>query len=116
MLKKWQCALTLTQVLYCLVLLTLSIDYWFIHPLQAQSLFFIWVLKCLPLFLFIPGIVRGYPRWLAWLCFVILFYFISSVVSAWLSPYDWINYVKVILCVLLFSSSMFTVRWYYRDS
>lgn len=113
MQTKWRMALIITQGLYVLLLLNLSVDYWFVHPLVTQSPFFIWGLKCLPLLLFVPGIIKGYPRWLAWLCFVTLFYFISAVVSAWLPPHSWTSFIEIVICVLLFCSSMFAVRWYY---
>jgi len=75
----------------------------------------IWGLTLLPLMIFLPGIIKGYPRWLAWLCFVILFYFISAVVAFWLPPRSWMALIEISLSVLLFCSNMLAIRWYYRQ-
>lgn len=99
---------------YGLLLLAVSLQHWWLHPPEVDSPFLIWLARVSPLLLLAPGVIRRWPRWFAWLCFVVLFYFTSAVVDAFLHN-DIAGWLQTALCVSLFASSMFYVRWHYQS-
>ena len=98
---------------YCLLIITISLEHWFFNPPAVDSPFLIWLIRTGPLLMLAPGILCQWPRWFAWICFVVLFYFTSAVVGA-LPENDLSSWIQTLLCVTLFISSMFYVRWYYQ--
>jgi uncharacterized membrane protein len=75
----------------------------------------LWVVKLLPLLIFVPGFITRRYRTYSWLCFGILPYFI------WLTPLvmargAWSDWVMISLIVILFISSMMTSRWMQQQS
>lgn len=98
---------------YGLLLLIISLDHWQLRPPAVDSPLLIWLVRIGPLLVFIPGVLYKWPRSFAWLCFVVLFYFISAVVDAFLER-DLSGWIQTTLCVTLFVSSMFYIRWYYQ--
>ncbi|WP_211825760.1 DUF2069 domain-containing protein [Kistimonas asteriae] len=98
---------------YCLLLLTLSLEHWWLNPPAVDSPLLIWLARIGPLLIFIPGVRCKWPRSFAWLCFVVLFYFTSAVVDAFLGE-DISGWIQTTLCVTLFISSMFYIRWHYQ--
>ena len=91
--------------------LVLTITTWWLHQEGRQPSLTIWLIRVLPLLVFVPGLLRNDLRSLAWLCFVCLMYFMLSVTEA-MSPLRlWINYVEVALSVTVFVSAMLTIRW-----
>lgn len=75
----------------------------------------LWLVKVLPLLIFIPGFIKAHYRTYSWLCFAVLPYFI------WLTPLvmgrgslaDWL---LIILIVVLFIAAMMTSRWLQQRS
>ncbi len=71
----------------------------------------LWLVQCLPLLMFVPGLVKHYYRTYSWLCFVLLFYFTAFTVDAMSPLRDWVDYLGVGLSVVMFISAMMASRW-----
>lgn len=69
-----------------------------------------WVLRLLPLILFVPSIARDNLRAVVWLCFVLLFYFISAVELIFAAPEDPVAIWGVSAVVLLFVVAAMYIR------
>jgi len=65
----------------------------------------VWIIRIIPLLLFVPSVARDNLRAVIWLCFVVLFYFISSVELVFAQPSDPVAVIGIIAVVLLFSSA-----------
>lgn len=70
----------------------------------------IWLLHCLPLLAFLPAMLRQNVRAHAWLCFVLLFYFLTSVPVAFACT-DVVTVFEVSAVVVLFVATMLYIRW-----
>jgi len=71
----------------------------------------LWIIQCVPLLIFIPGLRKHYYRTYSWLCFVLLFYFTAFTVDAMSPLRNWTDYVGVSLSVVMFISAMMASRW-----
>jgi uncharacterized membrane protein len=96
---------------YILFLLSIS----FLNFFPENGGFKLWLVKVLPLLIFIPGFIKKKYRTYSWLCFAILPYFI------WIIPLvmgrgSWGDWLLTILIVILFISSMMTSRWMQQQS
>lgn len=69
-----------------------------------------WVLRLLPLVLFVSSIARDNLRAVVWLCFVLLFYFISAVELVFATPDDPVAIWGVTAVVLLFVVAALYIR------
>lgn len=79
--------------------------------LDADGSIKLWFVQCIPLLIFVPGLLQQRFRTYSWICFVILLYFTWSVVNA-MSPFmRWQDIVVVILSVTIFISAMMISRW-----
>ena len=67
----------------------------------------VWLLRVVPLLLFMPSVLRGSLRAVIWLCFVLLFYFISAVELLFAQPDDGIAIIGVSAVVGVFISGRF---------
>lgn len=75
----------------------------------------LWLVKVLPLLIFIPGFIKEHYRTYSWLCFAVLPYFI------WLTPLvmgrgSMIDWLLTLLIVVLFIAAMMTSRWLQQRS
>lgn len=70
----------------------------------------IWLLHCLPLMLFLPGLLRGDYRIFTWLAFAILMYFAVTVEALFTPEASIYHWVALVLVVLLFTACLFYVR------
>ncbi len=70
----------------------------------------VWLLRVVPLLLFMPSVLRGSLRAVIWLCFVLLFYFISAVELLFAQPDDVIAVVGVSAVVGVFITAAFYIR------
>jgi len=75
----------------------------------------LWLVKVLPLLIFIPGFIKAHYRTYSWLCFAVLPYFI------WLTPLvmgrgSMIDWLLILLIVVLFIAAMMTSRWLQQRS
>lgn len=71
----------------------------------------IWLVRLLPLLVFIPGMLADRLRSYIWLCFVCLMYFMSAVLRIFAQPQDPVTIIGLIAIVTLFISAMLYVRW-----
>ena len=72
----------------------------------------IWMIQIIPLLLFIVGLHRAQLRSYAWLCFVVLLYFMHGVLVAFQPQRLWLGLVEVTLCSLLFVLLILFIRQY----
>ena len=78
---------------------------------EADGGFALWLVQCVPLLIFVPGLLQQRYRTYSWVCFVILLYFTWSVVNA-MSPFvRWHDIVVVALSVIMFIAAMMASRW-----
>lgn len=71
----------------------------------------LWLVQCVPLLIFVPGLYQQRHRTYSWICFVILPYFTWSVVNAMSPLIRWSDIVVVSLTVIIFISAMMVSRW-----
>lgn len=76
---------------------------------------FIWVLKLVPLLMFLPGMLRDNLRSFVWLCFVSLGYFIILVQRMFAQPTDLWVALGLAAVVLLFIAGTLYIRWRARE-
>ena len=72
----------------------------------------IWVIQIIPLLLFVAGLHRAQLRSYAWLCFVVLLYFMHGVLVAFQPQRLWLGLIEVTLCSLLFILLILFIRQY----
>ena len=75
----------------------------------------IWLIKCVPLAIFIPGMLRENLRSYIWLCFVSLIYFMVLVLKLFADPTDPLAILGMVSVVGMFVSAMLYVRWCSRE-
>jgi len=75
----------------------------------------VWLAYCLPLLVFLPGMLRDRLRSYIWLCFVCLLYFMRLVVSLFAEPGSALAVVGTVAVVTLFIAAMMYVRWRARE-
>ncbi|MCY4473733.1 MAG: DUF2069 domain-containing protein [Kistimonas sp.] len=106
----------LSVTLYCLLIMTMSVEHWMLVAPALDSPWLIWSIRLAPLLVLAPSIFRRYARSFVWLCFVLLFYFSSSVVYGCTRQTGaWLSWVLVALCAGLFTSALLYVRCVYRS-
>ncbi len=71
----------------------------------------LWIIPCLSLVIFLPGMMRDQYRSYSWLCFVILIHFTVSITGIMSELAAWNDLVQLILSVSLFNAAMMTSRW-----
>ncbi|MBE8215798.1 MAG: DUF2069 domain-containing protein [Endozoicomonadaceae bacterium] len=103
--------LHLTQILYILFLIILTIDHFLIRPLTPNITHIIFWIKILPILLFFPVLIKGYTAGLIGLCFMIMFYFISAVVGFCLPTRSFTQAISIGLTVCIFCFSMASIRY-----
>lgn len=86
------------------------VESWF-----QQAPLFIWVIRLLPLIIFIPGMRADKLRSYIWVCFVSLLYFMMLVLRLFADPTKLVSIVGMISVVSLFVSAMLYVRWRARQ-
>jgi uncharacterized membrane protein len=75
----------------------------------------IWLVKLVPLLIFLPGMLRDRLRTYLWLCFVSLGYFVGLVERIFAQPGSTLAICGLTAVVVLFCSAMMYVRWRARD-
>ena len=80
-----------------------------------QAPWLIWLIKLLPLLMFLPGMRRDNLRSYIWLCFICLGYFMLLVQRIFATPTDPVVITGLIAVVLLFTAAMLYVRWRARE-
>ena len=72
----------------------------------------VWVMRVLPLLIFLPGMLAGRPRSFIWLCLVLQLYFITLVLRLFAAPDNGLALVAMASLISLFASAMLYVRWH----
>jgi len=82
-----------------------------LNIVRPDGSFTLWLVQCVPLLIFVRGLLQQRFRSYSWICFVILPYFTWSVVNS-MGPFvRWSDIVVVALSVIIFTSSMMVSRW-----
>jgi uncharacterized membrane protein len=84
------------------------------ETMQKQTDPIIWAIQLLPLAILLPGLIRGGHRSYAWLCFVVMIYFMAAVLNAFTPGYTWPPYVEIALTVTIFIAAMLYARYVRR--
>lgn len=71
----------------------------------------VWCIQCVPLLAFLPAIFKHRYRAYSWLCFVILPYFMNTVVHAMASNARILSFVLLLFIVVLFICAMMASRY-----
>lgn len=70
----------------------------------------LWLVRVLPLLIFLPGLRARSPRAIAWLSFAILLYFIHAVMTAFVPGEMLYGIIYSLLCVAVFCSVVLWIR------
>ena len=111
-IKKIQRTWQLTLALYSVLLIALVLDHSLIRPH-----FFLPVLliQTVPLLFVLPGLIKQQTRSEIWLCFMILFHFLSAINNAFMTPHTVFYSCLALLVLSLFSTALLFVRWKTRS-
>ncbi len=101
----------LTLFSYFALLLLFTLWYLLLSPASADHPWVIWLVHLLPLLAFAPIVIRGNPRGHAWLCFVLLIYFMEAVLAALVPNSRWLGLGEGVLTAMLFTGAMLFARW-----
>lgn len=99
-----------TWLAFSALLLQQGIDAWL-----RGAPWMVWLLKLLPLLVFLPGMLRDNLRSYIWLCFVCLVYFMVLVQRVFAHPDSLLVAGGLAAVVILFTSAMLYVRWGARE-
>lgn len=102
---------TLVLLSYFGLLLLFTLWYLWLSPSKGDNPWVIWLVHFLPLTAFAPVVISGKPRGHAWLCFVLLLYFLEAVIAALVPPTRWLGIIDCVLLVTLFNAAMLYARW-----
>ncbi|WP_460226278.1 DUF2069 domain-containing protein [Aurantivibrio infirmus] len=70
-----------------------------------------WLIQCLPLLIFLPGLIKQSHRAHSWVCFLTVFYFIPGVTNTMSPTGTWADIVLLASSCILFIGAAFTSRW-----
>lgn len=82
-------------------------------PEAALYAGFLWtLLKCAPLLVLLPLLVRGSAKAAVWLCFVFCAYFLAAVIDAMQPPpVRWLGLLEVAVVTTGFVAGLLAARW-----
>ncbi len=102
---------TVMKLSYWLILVLLTLSTWVVVQEGRQPSITIYLIRVLPLLIFVGVVLKPTLRGLAWLCFVCLGYFVSAVTEV-MSPFAlWPDYLQLLLSIVLFCSAMLFIRF-----
>ena len=78
--------------------------------MPAAVAIFLWLVGVLPLSIFIPGLRRNNLRTYAWMCFMILMYFLHAVTLAFTTGSLFYGLVYTLLCTALFCAAVSYIK------
>lgn len=99
----------LRGLVYASLLLALFVEVYV--SLHDGAPWLIWLLRLMPLLIFVRGMRADNLRSYIWLCFVCLIYFMTAVLRLFADPENMATIVGLAAIVTLFTSSMLYVRW-----
>ena len=76
-----------------------------------QPPWLVWVMRVLPLLLFVPGMLRDKLRSYIWLCLVCLIYFLTLVLRLFADAANPVAWMAMFSLVGLFVTAMLYLRW-----
>jgi uncharacterized membrane protein len=88
----------------------------FVDAFLSQMPWLFWLVKIVPLLIFLPGMLRNNLRSYIWLCFVCLLYFQTMVLRLFAQPTSVLAITGMIAVVVLFTAAMLFVRWRAREA
>lgn len=111
-IQKSRLAWQLGIAFYVALLMMLVLDHAFV-----RTHFFLPVLltQTVPLLLVLPGLLQQNARSGIWLCFIILFHFLSAISNAFVTAHTVFYTGMSVLVLVLFTSSLLFVRWKTRS-
>lgn len=71
----------------------------------------LWLFKCIPLLIFIPGLMNGSHKTASWLSYVTMIYFILAVLLMFTSGADIWGGLMSTITLVLFTATMLYTRW-----
>jgi uncharacterized membrane protein len=71
----------------------------------------IWLFKCLPLLIFIPGLIKGSHRTASWLSYVTMIYFVLAILLMFTAGADIWGRLMPLTTLILFTAAMLYTRW-----
>jgi len=71
----------------------------------------IWLFKCLPLLIFIPGLISGSHKTASWLSYITMIYFVLAVLLMFTSGSDIWGRLMPLATLVLFTATMLYTRW-----
>lgn len=80
------------------------------NGMPAGVAVFLWLVGVLPLSIFIPGLRKNNLRTYAWMCFMILMYFLHAVTLAFTSGTLFYGLLYTLLCIALFCSAVAYIK------
>jgi uncharacterized membrane protein len=75
----------------------------------------IWLFKCLPLLIFIPGLVNGNHRTASWLSYVTMIYFVLAILLMFTAGADIWGTLMPLATLVLFTAATLYTRWKKED-
>jgi uncharacterized membrane protein len=108
-IRQTQLALLLSY--YALLFYFLVSAFMVFGELRVASIV-IWLIQAAPLAIFVRGLHRAHLRTYAWVCFVILLYFMHGVLIAFEPQRFWFGLIEVVLCTLIFFLLIVFIRLY----
>lgn len=71
----------------------------------------LWLFKCLPLLIFIPGLISGSHKTASWLSYVTMIYFVLAILLMFTAGADIWGTLMPLTTLILFIAAMLYVRW-----
>lgn len=71
----------------------------------------LWLFKCLPLLIFIPGLISGSHKTASWLSYVTMIYFVMAILLMFTTGADIWGTLMPLTTLVLFISTMLYTRW-----
>lgn len=104
----------ITVISYVALLALFAAWHFVLVPVPGANPLTIVLFKSALLLAFAPTVISGNPRGHAWLCFVLLLYFIVAVIDASVPETFMVGTAACVLISILFTSAMMYARWQSR--
>jgi uncharacterized membrane protein len=71
----------------------------------------LWLFKCLPLLIFIPGLISGSHKTASWLSYVTMIYFVLGILLMFTAGANIWGTLMPLTTLILFTAAMMYIRW-----
>jgi len=109
--SKAQISGLITRISFLSLLAFYTLRFLWLAPATSDHPWVIWLVYMIPLIGFTPAVLSGKPRPHAWLCFVLLIYFLGAVMTAIQPQLATLGWIESLLLVVLFNGAMLYARW-----